>query len=160
MSRRQVDQTVTPLAMGTSEDPTQFGDDTDSDEDDDSTIDEEKAEGVKEEGEEEEEEDSMNFWHRRWSCRLLYVVVVLIASLHRQSRCASPYNCCGSLPRQIRGYIPVLQVPGGRVLVQGCSGIGCAVGSGRVSFHSLVLLWESGAVGAYHGADGAGGVCR
>lgn len=66
MSRRQVDQTVTPLAMGTSEDPTQFGDDTDSDEDDDSTIDEEKAEGVKEEGEEEEEEeDSMNFWHRR-----------------------------------------------------------------------------------------------
>ena len=72
MSKSQIDRTVAPLALGTSDDPTQFDSTTESDTDDEGTAgDDEKAEDGKE-GKEGEDSDSdevegIKYWDTRRS---------------------------------------------------------------------------------------------
>jgi hypothetical protein len=72
MSKQHVDERTVPLAMGTSNDPTQFGSVTDIDTDDEEGIaDDEKVDGGKEKKDEDEEDEDevaeIKYWDKRWS---------------------------------------------------------------------------------------------
>ena len=69
MSKSQIDHTVAPLAMGTSDDPTQFDDVTESDTDE-GTVDDEKTEGIEKKEAEDSDSDEVEeikYWDTRES---------------------------------------------------------------------------------------------